>query len=502
MPGTVRSRRSFLRGALVGLSAAATLPILAACAPAPAPTSTPAPAGAPSAGAKPPAEAPKPADKPAAAAPTTAPAAPATAAGGAQSAGAKPAAEASKPAEKPAAAPAKAGAAKVSLLHWDPPLAKDSMVVFDPLIKRYREKGNNTDVAVEIVPWNGRIERKMSAYAAGTSPDVSYLNVDEFTTYADQNALVELDKYVTQADRDDMYTACRNAMEWKGKLYEMPVLYPVAHPWINVDVWEKSGLDPSKPPATWSELDEALKKLKAGKEGGKHSAWPLAIAGLGTSPSLFNHWFYQAGGSLLTQDGKSGYDSPAGIEAMKWITYLFDNFTGPSDKASTGADFQDRFFQGQLAVLSWGDARVAQRWQREAPQMKIDVPPVLTNKRQWAHGSVGAYGIWGPSKQKDEAWRWVDFLTRDGNLEYNQGFGFIPPRISVQAEYLKTAHPIVKKSIDLTFKAADIEKHPRLWDMWAILDPGVQGALTKKQPPEEAARSIAAKVNKDVLKIG
>ena len=39
------------------------------------------------------------------------------------------------------------------------------------------------------MPWDGRIERKMSAGAAGTSPDISYLNVDEFTTYAVEGAL-------------------------------------------------------------------------------------------------------------------------------------------------------------------------------------------------------------------------------------------------------------------------------------------------------------------------
>ena len=52
------------------------------------------------------------------------------------------------------------------------------------------------------------------------------------------------------------------------------------------------------------------------------------------------------------------------------------------------------------------------------------------------------------------------------------------------------------------FKYADIEKHPRLWDMWAILDPGQQAALAHKQTPAEAMKSVAAKVNKDVLKIG
>ena len=38
---------------------------------------------------------------------------------------------------------------RVSLLHWDPPLATDSMVVFKPLIKRFQEKGNNYEITIK-----------------------------------------------------------------------------------------------------------------------------------------------------------------------------------------------------------------------------------------------------------------------------------------------------------------------------------------------------------------
>jgi len=87
---------------------------------------------------------------------------------------------------------------RVEILHWSHPLTADDTTVFNPLIQKFQDAGNNVDVKIEIVPWDGRIERKMSAAAAGTSPDTSYLNVDEFTTYAVEGALVELEGYIPQ----------------------------------------------------------------------------------------------------------------------------------------------------------------------------------------------------------------------------------------------------------------------------------------------------------------
>jgi ABC-type glycerol-3-phosphate transport system substrate-binding protein len=429
---------------------------------------------------------------------TMAPAAPATAAPAAK------AAEATKPAAvattAPAAAPKPSGGQRVSLLHWSHPLSKDDTLVFNPLIKQFQDAGNTIDITIELIPWNGRIERKMSAVAAGTSPDTSYLNVDEFTTYVEENALVPLDPYITAADKGDLLPGPRNALDWKGKVYEFPVLFAFRVAYYNKDAWEKSGLDPEKTPVKWTELDEALKKLKAAKEAGKHDAWPIALEGLGTGLRNFNPWFYQAGGSLVTQDGKSGYDSPAGIEAIKWAVYLFDNFTSPADKAAKGAELNDRFGQGQVAYIHSQELSLIKRMEQDFPTLKFGVANVQENQRRWTHGGVGCYGIWAPSKKRDETWKWIDFLTRAGNLEFNQNFGFVPPRQSVQAEYLKGAPPLFRRALDEA-KYADVEKHPRLWDMWAILDPGVQAAYAHTQSPEEAIKSVAAKVNKDALKL-
>lgn len=389
---------------------------------------------------------------------------------------------------------------RVSILHWSHPLIEDDMTVFDPLIERFQDAGNNIDVEIEIVPWDGRIERKMSAAFAGTSPDTSYLNVDEFTTYVEEGALVALDDYVTDEVRSDFLPGPRDAMSWEESIYEIPVLHAFRVAYYNKDVWEQSGLDPDEPPVTWPEVDEAMQAIMTAREQGVHEAWPTAMEGSGelTNHRNFNPWFYQAGGELITEDGQSGYDSPAGIEAAEWATHLFRNFTSPGDRASTGDDRSDRFGQGQFAYVNNEELRYMQFWADEYPDLNFDIAPIQINELRWTHGGVGCYGIWTPSEKRDATWKWIEFLTGEGNLEFNQGFNYFPPRESIREEFLETASPLMSKALE-TQEYAGVEKHPRVWDMWNIISPELQAAFAGSKSGEEAVQDAAERINSDVL---
>jgi ABC-type glycerol-3-phosphate transport system substrate-binding protein len=391
---------------------------------------------------------------------------------------------------------------RVEILHWSHPLTSDDTTVFNPLIQKFQAAGNNIDVKIELVPWEGRIERKMSAAAAGTSPDTSYLNVDEFTTYVNEGALVELEGYISEDSVADFLPGPRDAMTWEDHIYEIPVLHAFRVAYINTDVWEKSGLDPAQTPKTWDEVDAALTKIKAAKDAGTHSAWPTSMEGSGSGPTPvlrnFNPWFYQAGGSLVTADGKSGYDSDAGIEAAQWATHLFQTYCSESDRASKGDDLNERFGQGQFAYMNNNELGVIKQMQNDFPDLKFAIANTPGRAKQWTHGGVGNFGMWTPSKKRDQTWAWINFLTKDGNLDYNKGFGYIPPRTSVRDEYVKDVAPLYKRALDEQ-QYAGVEKHPRLWDMWDIISPELEAAFAGSKSPEDAVKTAADRINSELL---
>jgi multiple sugar transport system substrate-binding protein len=390
---------------------------------------------------------------------------------------------------------------RVSILHWSHPLTDDDMTVFGPLIERFQEAGNNIDVQVELIPWDSRIEQKMSAAVAGTSPDTSYLNVDEFTTYVEEGALVALDEYTDEEFVSDFLPGPRDAMEWDGGIYEIPVLHAFRVAYYNKDIWEQSGLDPEVTPVTWDEMESAFQAILDAKNAGEHDAWPVTLAGSGSSSSAlreFNPWFYQTGGSLVTPDGQSGYGTDAGIEAMEFGTRLFQTYASEADRASTGDDVRERFGQGQVAYLHNDELRGIQFWQESFPDLNFGLAEIQENTQRWTHGGVGCFGMWTPSEERDATWAWISFLTGDGNLEYNQGFGYVPPRQSIRDEFEPSAGPLLQEALGFQ-QYAGVEKHPRLWDMWDVITPEMQAAFAGLKSPEEAINDAAERINSNIL---
>jgi multiple sugar transport system substrate-binding protein len=390
-----------------------------------------------------------------------------------------------------------------TILHWSHPLSDDDNVVFDPIIKRFQDAGNNIDVKVELIPWDGRIERKMSAAAAGTSPDASYLNVDEFTTYAVEGALVPLDEYVTPESLADFLPGPRDAMTWEDKIYEIPVLHAFRVAFYNTAVWKTSGLDVKVTPEAWDDLDADLATILKAKDAGSHKAWPTAMEGSGSGPTPvlrnFNPWFYQAGGQLIADDGSCGYDSAAGIEAATYATHQFQSYCSPADRASKGEDLNERFGQGQIAYLNNQEMSVINIMAKDFPELQYGVASTTEKVKKWTHGGVGNFGMWTPSKKRDATWSWIDFLTSAGNLEYTKGFGFAPPRTSVRKEYIVDLDSLHTSALAQQ-EYAGVEKHPRLWDMWDIVSPELQAAFAGLKTPEEAVKTAADRINKDILK--
>jgi ABC-type glycerol-3-phosphate transport system substrate-binding protein len=391
---------------------------------------------------------------------------------------------------------------RTKVVHWAHPMTEDDMTFFDPLVQQFQDAGNAIDVQIELQPWDARVEQKLAAFAAGTSPDSSYLNSDEFAQYAEQGAIHSIDNYVTPEDLDDLLPGPLAAMEWDGVRYMFPLLFIPTYPFYNRELFEKSGLDPDAPPVTWDELDEQMSAILAAKDAGAHDAWPLAIPELEGASVTFNPWFYQAGGQLLNDDGTSGYDSPAGVDGASFAVHLADSYNSPGNAGAQYGVLEDQFFTGQTAYQIMGEHRVIKRWLDEFPDFQLDVAAPPGRDVQAAIGGTGAVGIWASSgnEHPDEAWAWTHFLTNEGNLAYNQGAGFVPARKSVLADYTVDAHPMVLKAIEVAFPHCIIaEKHPQVRDMWAALTPQMQAAFAGDITPEEAVRTAAETINSDVL---
>lgn len=113
-------------------------------------------------------------------------------------------------------------------------------------------------------------QKLQAAYVAGTTPDVTVMEIASIRTFAENGVLEPLTSYIErdQIDMDDFFTGlmsnCRVGEDWYGLPYlrSTPILY------MNTTILEQAGLDPAGP-KTWEELATYCRtiKEKTGKYG-------------------------------------------------------------------------------------------------------------------------------------------------------------------------------------------------------------------------------------------
>ena len=129
----------------------------------------------------------------------------------------------------------------------------------------------NPNIKVEATTTDAQWEKVLSAFAAGTPPDVLL----DFTgsQLMPRNQLLPLDDMIsttTDIKQDNYFPAWWNAFSWKGKQYGLPAAEAGADMAmiINKGMATEAGLDLQNPPQTIDEmLSWAEKMTKPGKNG-------------------------------------------------------------------------------------------------------------------------------------------------------------------------------------------------------------------------------------------
>jgi len=166
--------------------------------------------------------------------------------------------------------------------------------------------------ALEILP------KYLAAVAGGAPPDIfhapGYVPPDLAynKVIAPWDELVKVDP--TTYKNFDPITV------YGGRRYGIPVNGGLAVMLYNLELFEKAGLDPAKPPQTWDDLIAAAKKMTNPAE----SQWGLVLGNQpGTATTQMYYTFLlSAGGELLTPDGKSIAYGVTGSAVLRAVNEL------------------------------------------------------------------------------------------------------------------------------------------------------------------------------------
>ncbi|MGE5482422.1 MAG: ABC transporter substrate-binding protein [Bacteroidota bacterium] len=361
------------------------------------------------------------------------------------------------------------------------------------------ERENKVKVEITPVTWSDRMEKILAGTAAGVVPDVFMNGAEQIYELVRANLLTDLtDRLNAWPDKKDFVPGAFGSSTWGGRNYGVPLLAAPRMWWYYYDLFEEAGLDPKRPPDTWSDLLTAVRKLTRtqGKEIVQqgYSIERLSLNDPFANIQEFVPYLWQAGGELINEDLQVGFTSNAAIQALEFMLDLRE--------ASLPAGYTLRplnnvaFYAKRAAILLFSSVvgfEVARNDPKQLDRLGVFVP---RNKERVTPIFADWLGIHRQSQQKEAAWNFIKAVTAPDILVK---FLELPsPRYS-------TIATVVQRNPSLRFSYQVMEfsrRYPifpesdRLTRIWGA---AYQKVVYGQQSPEAAMASAADQWN-DVLK--
>lgn len=409
----------------------------------------------------------------------------------------------------------------------------------------------NPDIRVRLLSMGaGRMDpqKLMTSIVGNVAPDV--INQDRFSIsdWASRGAFRSMDDLIERDRATDKFTptpeqyyeAPWSEAVYDGKVYGIPTGADNRILYYNKGIFESkatelraAGLDPNRPPRTWSEVLAYSRVLTEFNKDGT-----LKVAGY--MPNYGNAWLYiyafQNNANFMSADGRTcTLYSPESEEALNFMVKGYDILRGFENAKKFESGFlgkeNDAFIIGKVAMKVDGDW-IINDLSRYGPQIKLGVaePPVpddrynLTGKfkdeKEKFVTWVGGFSLAIPrgARNVEDAWRYIKFATStEGRLvemreqakwERRRGRQFIP-RQQGQRETNEIA-AVEFRPADAKFAAAvnmhlAMAEHGRIrpptfvgQTLWSEHVKALESACYKKVSPKAALLNSQAVVQRDL----
>jgi multiple sugar transport system substrate-binding protein len=318
------------------------------------------------------------------------------------------------------AAQANAGEVRVTVAEY----SSKTGPYFQEVEKAFEAANPGIDVKFEVVPWDVLLQKLTTDITAGTNADLSIIGTRWLIDFVQQDVAEPLDSYITPDFKGRFIDTFLSPSIMDGKTYGLPIAASARAMYYNKELLEKAGV--ANPPATWAELKDAAAKIKA--LGGENYGYGLQGKEIETDVYYY-YAMWSQGSEILDKDGTSGLDSAGAIEAAKLYKSLIDEgLTQPGVTSYAREDVQNLFKQGKVGMMITAPF-LSNQIKEEAPNLKYGVAAIPAGPT----GARGTYGVtdsivmFKNSKNKDEAWKLLDFLFQtDWRAKFTQGEGFLP----------------------------------------------------------------------------
>lgn len=368
------------------------------------------------------------------------------------------------------------------------------------LIEQFNK--SQTDIAVTAVytgSYDDTTLKTRAAMAAGKPPAAVIMSANFVREYVINDEVVNLDRLIA---RDNMTAPQFMAQYWpalhanameNGSVYGVPFHNSTPLLYYNVDAFRQAGLDPDKPPRTWTEWLDAAKKLTV-RDGANTTRWGVMM------PATYDYLGWIVSGLVMsnggtfyngTYGGEVFYTAPSTIGAVRFLDTLVHRAKVMPAGVSDANAVTTAFFQGRagMMVLSTGSLSFV-RENMKLPYRTAFIPANITNAVP-----IGGASLIMPKGNSPEreaaAWTLMKWLTSpEVSGHWSRFTGYFAPRVA--AYDLPEMQDFIAKNPDAKV-ALDQLVHARGWfatyntvGVRKALEDAVQAVLSGKATPEAA----------------
>jgi multiple sugar transport system substrate-binding protein len=340
------------------------------------------------------------------------------------------------------------------------------------------------------------LQKVLTAISGGKYPDIAYLYGSWAANIAKSPKTLDLTQRVKEPgfQFNDIWRAARLAATVNGKVVALPALIDNLALVYNKKLFRLAGVPFPTAKWTWATMEKAAKKLT--NRSKKQFGWAYVNDGSEDTVWRFEALLWQAGGDILTSDGKkSAFDSPAGVKALTHLQRMAKDKSIYFD--SGNGNYTNLFNSGRIAMLYTGP------WDLSSFTNVDYGVQILPGEKN--HQTIAGPDNWvlfdNGKERSNAAWTFMKwFMSTKQHLKLALATGQLPIRQSEMKQsgykaYTKK-YPGIKTFVANLLNAKKVRpvdaRYPRISE---AVGQAVQAVLLGKADPKKALDDAAGKVD-------
>ena len=373
----------------------------------------------------------------------------------------------------------------------------------------FHQQHPNIKVVLEPVSYKEKETKYTVESAAGRAPDVFHVHAFSLPLFFSKGFAEDLTPFIANEPKgflDAWYPLPLELMQHNGKTHAMPGDYMTMVLFYNSEMFTAAGLDPAKPPETWSQFLLYARKLTRDTDGdGKIDQWGFGTVGA-KSPGFslrFGPFLWSFGADYLTPDMKrSALNTPEAREAFAFFVQLYTRHkvVPPGLTAMNPQEVRTQLAQKKVAMIlgSGWTPPIVNKINPDLNAFEVLYCAPAPMKRKKATAIWLSSWVMSPNtKHPNESWELIKFITsKEIELKW-----FIDNRVTSARRDVSGVAPEILNDKFASVLASQLpygKVEPQIPQWPEIMDTfttSLQEAIVGMKTPEKALSEAHERIN-------